>query len=173
MNVVKIEATTLPDAWYRTLFEMIENGRVFKIDQGSYAGQKRLEFDFVVISVKDPANKHHLYLPDAKRLLPQIPEQYGVPNPVEDEYIDNYLPYLMTDLVSEHESYTYGQRIKWNGLPANLAAIQLLKEYMAAEIGVEDGEMVCASKGLHIYDYAFDLAKCVRMKEEGFMFEGE
>jgi thymidylate synthase len=44
---------------------------------------------------------------------------------------------------------------------------------MAAEIGVEDGEMVCASKGLHIYDYTFDMAKCVRMKEEGFMFNGE
>jgi thymidylate synthase len=30
---------------------------------------------------------------------------------------------------------------------------------MASEIGVEDGEMVVASKGLHIYDYAFDLAR--------------
>ena len=44
---------------------------------------------------------------------------------------------------------------------------------MAAEIGVEDGEMVCASKGLHIYDYVFDMAKCVRMKEDGFKFQGE
>jgi thymidylate synthase len=287
MNVVKIEATTLEDAWFRALFEMIENGRVFKIDQGSYAGQKRLEFDYVVVRIKDPGNKEHLYLPVSARLLPRIPEQYGMPNPVADNYLDDYLPYLMTDLVSENESYTYGQRINkvpmpleywyerkffldgnktdeeclvytdecwedrdviplefsdrgdeiyslsqvnwviwtyknkghrnnqmvlqvanptdiilkdppclrhidtrvqdgklhffpyfrswdlWNGFPANLAAIQLLKEYMAAEIGVEDGEMVCASKGLHIYDYTFDMAKCVRMKEEGFMFNGE
>jgi thymidylate synthase len=28
-----------------------------------------------------------------------------------------------------------------------------------SEIGVEDGEMIVASKGLHIYDYAFDLAR--------------
>ncbi len=52
----------------------------------------------------------------------------------------------------------------WNGLPANLAAIQNLKEYMAAEIGVQDGEMIVESKGLHLYGYAEDLAKmrCLR-----------
>jgi len=46
----------------------------------------------------------------------------------------------------------------WNGFPPNLAAIQLLKEYMAAEIGVDDGEIVATSKGLHLYDHAWDLA---------------
>jgi thymidylate synthase len=44
------------------------------------------------------------------------------------------------------------------GFPSNLAGIQLVKEYMASEIGVEDGEMVVASKGLHLYDYAWKLA---------------
>ncbi|MBW2657769.1 MAG: thymidylate synthase, partial [Deltaproteobacteria bacterium] len=47
----------------------------------------------------------------------------------------------------------------WNGFPANLAAIQNLKEYMAAELGINDGEMVVESKGLHLYGYAEDLAK--------------
>ena len=47
----------------------------------------------------------------------------------------------------------------WNGLPANLAAIQNLKAYMAGEIGVEDGQMIVESKGLHLYGYAEDLAK--------------
>jgi thymidylate synthase len=47
----------------------------------------------------------------------------------------------------------------WNGFPANLAAIQNLKEYMAAELGVKDGEMIVESKGLHLYGYAEDLAK--------------
>lgn len=54
----------------------------------------------------------------------------------------------------------------WNGFPANLAAIQLLKEYMAAEIGVEDGEIIASSKGLHLYDYAWDLAKLRTMRKE-------
>ncbi len=47
----------------------------------------------------------------------------------------------------------------WGGLPANLAGVQTLKEYMANEIGVDDGEMVVESKGLHLYGYAENLAK--------------
>lgn len=46
----------------------------------------------------------------------------------------------------------------WGGFPANLAAIQLLKEYMSSEIGVEDGEMIFASKGLHLYGYTWEVA---------------
>ncbi len=46
----------------------------------------------------------------------------------------------------------------WAGFPSNLAGIQLLKEYMAKEIGVEDGEMIASSKGMHLYDYCWDLA---------------
>ena len=53
----------------------------------------------------------------------------------------------------------------WGGLPANLAGIQNMKEYMAGEIGVEDGEMIVESKGLHLYGYAEDLAKLRCMKE--------
>jgi len=52
----------------------------------------------------------------------------------------------------------------WNGFPANLGAIQLLKEYMASEIGVEDGEIIASSKGLHLYDYIWELARLRTMK---------
>jgi thymidylate synthase len=54
----------------------------------------------------------------------------------------------------------------WGGLPANLAGIQNLKEYMAAEIGVEDGEMIVESKGLHLYGYAEELGKIRCMMED-------
>lgn len=47
----------------------------------------------------------------------------------------------------------------WGGLPANLSAIQTLKENMASDIGVEDGEMIVESKGLHLYDHCIPLAK--------------
>lgn len=47
----------------------------------------------------------------------------------------------------------------WGGLPVNLAGLQLLKEFMAEEIGCEDGEMICSSKGLHLYEYAWEWAK--------------
>jgi thymidylate synthase len=47
----------------------------------------------------------------------------------------------------------------WAGFPSNLAALQLLKEYMANEIGVDDGEIIAATKGLHLYEYAWEFAK--------------
>lgn len=53
----------------------------------------------------------------------------------------------------------------WGGVPANLAGIQNLKEYMAGEIGVKDGEMIVESKGLHLYGYAEELAKLRCLKQ--------
>jgi len=47
----------------------------------------------------------------------------------------------------------------WGGFPSNLGGLQLVKQYMAEEIGVEDGEIVAVSKGLHLYEYSWDLAK--------------
>ena len=47
----------------------------------------------------------------------------------------------------------------WAGFPSNLAGIQLLKEYVASEIGVADGELIAVSKGLHLYDYTWELAE--------------
>lgn len=46
----------------------------------------------------------------------------------------------------------------WAGFPSNLAAMQLLKEYMCHEIGLEDGSITAVSKGLHLYEYSFGLA---------------
>jgi thymidylate synthase len=41
------------------------------------------------------------------------------------------------------------------GLPANLAGLQILKEYMAKEIDVEPGKTVAYSKNLHLYERQF------------------
>jgi len=46
----------------------------------------------------------------------------------------------------------------------NLGAIQLMKEYIAEEIGVESGVIIATSKGLHIYDYVWELAELIRGK---------
>lgn len=47
----------------------------------------------------------------------------------------------------------------WSGFPSNLAAIQLIKEYMASEIGVDDGKIFATSKGLHLYDHSWEVAR--------------
>jgi len=211
LKPIFIEARDLPDAWFSCIWEILDNGKKYTIDRGSYVGQQRLEFDYVTV---------HIKYPGTRSLLPDIPPSYGIPNPVADDYLDSYMPYLMTDAKMEGEDYTYGSYLykqideiinmfkedgygtnqaymtvgdpesiylkdppclrgidcrisdgklhfmvyfrSWdlfNGFPANLAAIQLLKEYMSAEIGVGDGEIIAASKGLHLYDYAWPLAE--------------
>ena len=216
MHLEFIKARDLPDAWFQCVYQILDIGRTYTIDRGSYEGQKRIEFDYITV---------HIKFPGKRPLLPDIPPGLGIPNPVDNDYLDQYLPYLMTSTKKEGEEYTYGEylepqikevirmyredghgtnqaymtvgdpktlylsdppclrgidtRIKdnklhfvvyfrswdlWNGFPANLGAIQLLKEYMAESIGVEDGQIIAASKGLHLYDYIWELAKLRTMK---------
>ncbi len=216
MHLEFIKARDLPDAWFQCVYQILDTGRTYTIDRGSYEGQKRIEFDYITVHIKYPGKRP---------LLPDIPPALGIPNPVDNDYLNQYLPYLMTSIKKEGEEYTYGEylepqikeiirmykedghgtnqaymtvgdpktlylsdppclrgidtRIKdnklhfvvyfrswdlWNGFPANLGAIQLLKEYMADSIGVEDGQIIAASKGLHLYDYIWELAKLRTMK---------
>lgn len=231
LKPVFIEARDLPDAWFQCVYAILDHGYKYTIDRGSYEGQQRLEFDYITIHIKHP---------DVRPLIPDIPAALGIPNPVADGYIEEYLPYLMTNMKQPNEDYTYGERLAgweyytkelmlpntvnqidevikmykdkgygtnqavmsismpsdillgdppclrhidtrikdrklhfmvyfrswdlWNGMPANLGGIQMLKEYMASEIGVEDGEIIAASKGLHIYNYAFELAELRTMR---------
>ncbi|MDP2730035.1 MAG: thymidylate synthase [Dehalococcoidales bacterium] len=209
MKISVIEARDLSEAWFLCLCKIMTEGHEYKIDRGSYAGQYRKELDYVTI---------HIKYPGTRPLIPDVPQ--GVPPPSTMEYVESYLPYLMTAHVREGEQYTYGQYLEkqiaevikmykedgfntnqafmavgneksiylsdppclraidtrirdgklhffvyfrswdlWAGFPSNLAAVQLLKEYLASEIGVDDGELIASSKGLHLYDYAWDLAK--------------
>jgi thymidylate synthase len=56
----------------------------------------------------------------------------------------------------------------WGGFPANLAALQVLKEYVASEVGVADGKLFAYSKGLHLYEHHWQLANTVlgRLRNE-------
>ena len=215
MNISIIEARDLSEAWFLCLQKTLQEGYEYRIERGSYAGQQRKELDFLTVHVKYPGTRP---------LVPDLPQ--GVPPPSSMEYVEEYLPYLMTAYKKEGEQYTYGQYLEsqiaevirmykedgfntnqafmavgdshslylsdppclrmidtrvrygtlnfvayfrswdlWAGFPSNLAAIQLLKEYIASEIGVEDGELIAMSKGLHLYEYAWELAKTtVRME---------
>jgi len=52
----------------------------------------------------------------------------------------------------------------WGGFPSNLGGLELVKQYMASEIGVDNGEIIACSKGLHLYEYAWEFAK-IRTKK--------
>lgn len=246
MRTFSVEARDLPDAWFQCVDLCYESGRDYEITEGSYVGQKRRELDYVTV---------HITHPQMRPLLPDVPAHYNIPNPVEDDYVERYLPYLMTAEKKPGEQYTYGERLfrklfcgssdkvtglatdmpsqvdeviakfrrgfannqatmtvarpsdvhlddppclrqidcrifpagvtnrdtapadfssdanklhfmiyfrswdLWAGFPANLAALAHLQEYMAGEIGVEPGEFICASKGLHLYDHFWELAR--------------
>ena len=52
----------------------------------------------------------------------------------------------------------------WGGFPANLGGIELMKQLIAGEIGVENGSMIVRSKGLHLYKYVWELAEIIAHK---------
>jgi len=209
--VTLIKARDIPDSWFQCLEAVLKHGRKYKVEHGSYAGSKRKELDYVVIEIKYPATRP---------LIPDIPPHLNIPPPVTEDYLYQYMSYLVEDKKADREEYTYGYYISkqldtviqmykkhgfetnqgyitvgepncvfmknppclrgidtrirdgklhffvyfrswdlWNGYPANLGALQLLKEYMASELGVEDGEIIASSKGLHLYDYAWEYAE--------------
>lgn len=102
LNEIFVNATNIPDAWFQSLYKCIELGRDFIIDRGSFEQQKRLEFDYITVKINNPG---------FEPLLPELSPLLGLPNPVDKDYLDDYLPYLMTGEEKEGESYTYGQRI--------------------------------------------------------------
>ena len=105
MKITVIEATDIQDAWFQCIRAILENGFKYEIQQGSYVGQTRLEFDQIVVSIEYP------YAEPYDRMLPQIPVGLGIPNPVANGYVEQYIPYLMADYIEPGEQYTYGSRI--------------------------------------------------------------
>jgi thymidylate synthase len=103
MNLEFIEARDLPDAWFQCVSRILEVGKKYIIDRGSYEGQERLEFDYVTV---------HIKYPGVRPLLPDIPPHLGIPNPVADGYLEEYLPYLMTSEKQPEEDYTYGMYLE-------------------------------------------------------------
>ena len=100
LKIAAIEARDLPDAWFQCVYAILDKGYEYTIDRGSYAGQKRLEFDYITIRIRHPG---------FRPLLPDIPPALGIPNPVADGYLEEYLPYLMTSAKNPGEEYTYGE----------------------------------------------------------------
>jgi len=215
VEISVVKARDLSEAWFLCLRKTLTEGYEYKIDRGSYAGQRRKELDFIAVQVRNPGTRP---------LIPDVPQ--GVPPPTTMDYVESYLPYLMTAHKAEGEQYTYGQYLEeqipevikmykeggyntnqafmavgdshsiflqdppclraidtrirdnklnfiiyfrswdlWAGFPSNLAAIQLLKEYMSSEIGVNDGELIALTKGMHLYEYVWELAKTAARME--------
>lgn len=103
MNLVKIEAFDINDAWYQCVEKCVELGHEYLITRGSYADQKRKEFDFITGVIRKPGNRP---------LNIMIPEGSSLPPPNDMPYIETYFgKYLGSDTKEPHEDYTYGERL--------------------------------------------------------------
>lgn len=108
---VTIDATNLDDAWFLLLDYLFKYGREYKITEGSYAGQKRLTFDYVSGFVQ---------FPHSRPLAPQIPASCTLPPPTTDHDIEQYFAnYLMNSELEKNEDYRYATWIVggWYRLP--------------------------------------------------------
>lgn len=105
LPITLIEARDIPDAWFQCISKVQEVGFKYEIQQGSFVGQTRLEFDQITVQIEHPYSEPY------STMLPDIPAHLGIPNPVASGYIEQYLPYLMTDHKEATEDYTYGQRL--------------------------------------------------------------
>jgi len=248
LKPISIDAVTISDAWFQAVYAAVTEGRTFNIDKGSFALSKRLELDFVTIHIRRPWDNP---------MLPQLNPVLGLPDPVQEGYVEGYSQYLLTPDIDDNEAYTYGNRLYaqdittevretnidllrgiftslrsnpcvllnqvdymirtykafgprnnqmvlqiakpsdmslvdppclrhidtriqdgalhffpyfrswdlWSGFPANLAIIEMLKQICASEIGVDNGQIIATSKGLHLYDYTFELSEAVTNNE--------
>jgi thymidylate synthase len=109
MKPVFIEARDIDDAWHQLLHNVAEHGRQYKIDTGSYAGDVRLEFDFV---------SGFIHNPHVRPLAPRMPEGTSLPRPTTDEHIDSYFAdYIMDPTLPENTEYKYATWINGEMLP--------------------------------------------------------
>jgi len=107
LKLINITASDIPDAWHQCIFKILDDGDRYVVQHGSFVGQTRLEFDNITIFIKYP------YAEPYDLMLPQIPIALGIPNPVDDGYIEQYMPYLMTSEKEKDEDYTYGERLNY------------------------------------------------------------
>ena len=104
MDICTVHATTLQDAWFQLVYGLMRGEKPhhsYKIDKGSYVGQTRLEYDYVLVQIDRPFERP---------LIPEIPPMLNIPAPVESqEYIDDYFTkYLMGTTREDNETYIYG-----------------------------------------------------------------
>ena len=212
MEITFVEAFDLPDAWFTLLGKVLDEGREYSVDQGSFTGKKRKELQFVAMTVANPGQRP---------LVPQMPPGVGIPPPTTMEYVEEYYhAYFVGSEKQPHEEYTYGSYVHaqllpllekyregpntnqgcitigdvssiqlehppclrlidtrvqdgklefvvyyrswdlWGGFPVNMAATQLLKEELAVALGVEDGQILALSKGLHLWEHSWEWARC-------------
>lgn len=109
MRITYVEAFDLPDAWFTLLGQVLNQGREYAVDQGSFVGQRRKELEFLTLKVTNPGHRP---------LIPQMPRGVGIPSPTSMEYVEEYYhSYFVGSDKQPDEEYTYGTYIHEQLLP--------------------------------------------------------
>jgi len=152
---VHIVGTTLEDTWFQLLFSLMNNGRSTNIDEGSYKGSKRLEFDFV---------SGFINFPHMRPLSPTLPE--GIPRPTTDDDIEKYfVNYLMDYNLSEGEHYRYSS---WINKP--IKSKHNVRDYYGMKLYYDLGPSLAQNSNQEGRKYSeSQLDWCIRhFKEKGY-----
>jgi len=101
---VSVEGKTIDEVWFQLLLEVCNCGRVYKIDSGSFAGDFRLEFDFVQATITEPVS-----FTDSGVMRPlTVTVPQGCPAPTSDDEIQKYfINYIMDSTLVDNEHYKY------------------------------------------------------------------
>ena len=128
------------------MHDVLDSGRRFVVDKGSYSGQTRLEYDYFV---------GHVVYPGTRPLIPDIPPACGIPNPVEESYIyggdgysRSYIEYLMTSHKEPGESYTYGERLTRIPITGDKQTWWLENNHEIIDKRDVDGKIICEENGV-------------------------
>ncbi len=102
-SIEMINATTLGDAWFQALYKIMEEGRRYLVDEGSYKGIYRAGAPVVI----------QINYPNVPPIFPIMPEGSNIPAPTTEDDINDYVHYLITADRKSNEHYTYGEDLHW------------------------------------------------------------
>ncbi|MEM2899577.1 MAG: thymidylate synthase [Thermoplasmata archaeon] len=95
LKVEFVEGTTINDVWFKLMVKLLtEPHREYIVEDGSFAGDTRLEFDFVVVRITNPSGSYPGYDPsNLRRLLPELPP--NVAPPIDEKMLWDYFSSYM------------------------------------------------------------------------------
>jgi len=98
-----VKATDLDDAWYQCVKTVVEKGRTYHIDAGSFEKTRRVGMPIIA----------EIHNPGKRPLAPLMPEGSSFQPPTDERFINDYFNYLCSDRKTSSEHYTYGEDLWW------------------------------------------------------------
>lgn len=94
-----IEGRNIPEAWHLTVLRCVNAGHIFRVQQGSYEGQMRMQLARLSLFIGLPGE------------LPMDISWQGKALSSRDGIQQYYENYIISETIRANEQYTYGRRI--------------------------------------------------------------